>query len=199
MPSTDPRVDAYIAQARPFARPILTRIRQAVHAGCPGVTETIKWSMPAFEYKGPIAGMAAFKAHCALAFRKASLMKTVPRARRVEAMGQFGRFATIDALPPHEALIEMVKEAAALNEAGVKVQRVAKAARPQLRTPPAMLAALKRNPTALTAWQAFPPSHRREYIEWITGAKTDETRSRRLDTAIDWIAKGKGRNWKYQR
>lgn len=90
MPTKDPRVDAYIAKARPFARPILKRIRKAVHTGCPGVTETIKWSMPAFDYKGPLVGMAAFKAHCALAFWKASLMKSVPQDRRNDAMGQFG-------------------------------------------------------------------------------------------------------------
>lgn len=199
MPTKDPRVDAYIARARPFARPILKRIRQAVHAGCPGATETIKWSMPAFDYKGPLVGMAAFKAHCTLAFWKASLMKTVPQDRRADAMGQFGRFESIDDVPPPAALVGMVKEAAALNEAGVRVTRATKAAKPAPALPPAMRAALKQHETAFAAWQQFPPSHQREYVEWITEAKTDATRERRLAAALVWIADGKSRNWKYER
>jgi uncharacterized protein YdeI (YjbR/CyaY-like superfamily) len=196
--STDPRIDAYIAKARPFAQPILKRIRKTVHAACPEVTETIKWGMPAFDYRGPLAGMAAFKEHCALAFWKASLMKTVPQDKRREAMGQFGRFASIADLPPEAALARMVKEAMALNESGVKVPRRA-APKPPPKAPADLLAALKKKAKALAAWRAFPPSHQREYIEWITEAKTAETRARRLDTAVSWIADGKGRNWKYER
>jgi uncharacterized protein YdeI (YjbR/CyaY-like superfamily) len=199
MPSRDPRIDAYIERAQPFARPILARIRKAVHAGCPGAAETIKWSMPAFEYKGPLAGMAAFKGHATLGFWKAALMKTVPAGKRNEAMGQFGRFESIDDVPSEAALVRMVKEAAALNEAGAKVPRAARAPKPAPKTPPFMLAALQKNAKARTAWQKFAPSHRREYIEWITEAKTDETRARRLETALGWIADGKGRNWKYDR
>ena len=199
MPTRDPRIDAYIEQARPFARPILKRIRKAVHAGCPGAAETIKWSMPAFEYKGPLVGMAAFKAHCALAFWKASLMKTLPTDVGTDAMGEFGRLESLDDTPSEAALVRMVKEAAALNEAGIKVVRTAKTPKPALEAPPYLLAALKKRGKALTVWQKFPPSHQREYIQWITEAKTEETRARRLETAVGWIADGKGRNWKYER
>jgi uncharacterized protein YdeI (YjbR/CyaY-like superfamily) len=199
MSSTDPRIDAYIEKSRPFAQPILKRIRKAVHAACPDAEESIKWGMPAFSYKGPLVGMAAFKAHCALAFWKASLMKSLPPNTRKDAMGQFGRFESIADVPSEAALVKMVKEAAALNDAGAKVPRAAKAPKPPLKTPSGMLAALKKNGQANAAWQRFPPSHRREYIEWITEAKTDETRDRRLATAVSWIAQGKGRNWKYER
>src|SRR4029078_5587176 len=130
MANHDPRIDAYIAKAKPFARPILERIRRAVHTACPECTETIKWSLPAFEYKGPLVGMAAFKAHCALAFWKASLMKTGPQDRRPEAMGKSGRLESIGDVPSEAALVRMVKEAAALNEAGIKVPRARKAPRP---------------------------------------------------------------------
>jgi len=199
MATRDPRIDAYIGKAQPFAQPILKRIRKAVHTACPDVVETVKWSMPAFEYKGPLVGMAAFKAHCALGFWKASLMTTIPTDRGTDAMGEFGRLESLDDTPSESHLVKMVKEAAALNDAGVKVPRTRKAPKPPPKAPPYMLAALKTNKKALAAWQAFPPSHQREYIEWITEAKTEATRSRRLDTAVDWIAAGKGRNWKYER
>lgn len=114
-------------------------------------------------------------------------------------MGQFGRFASIDDMPSEPALVAMVKEAMALNESGVKVARKRTAPRPTPRTPSYMLSALEQNAKALAAWTAFPPSHKREYIEWITEAKTEETRTRRVDTAVAWIADGKGRNWKYGR
>jgi len=199
MPTKDPRIDAYIERAQPFARPILKRIRKAVHAGCPEVVETVKWSMPAFEYKGPLVGMAAFKAHCALGFWKASLMKTVPQDKLHDAMGHMGRFESIDDVPPEATLIRMVREAVALNDAGVKVPRRKAAPKPPPKAPADLLAALKKDRKALAAWQAFPPSHQREYVEWITEAKTDATRARRLETAVSWIAEGKGRNWKYER
>ena len=198
MPTTDPRVEAYIAKAKPFAQPILKRIRKAVHAGCPGVVETIKWSVPAFEYKGPMCGMAAFKAHCLWGFWKAALMKTLPKDPVHEPKGGFGRFESIDELPSEAAMIRMVKEAAALNDAGVKAPRALKE-RKALKAPAYMLAAIKKNRKAHAAYQAFSPSHRREYIEWITGAKADDTRVRRLETAVRWMAEGKSRNWKYTR
>jgi uncharacterized protein YdeI (YjbR/CyaY-like superfamily) len=198
MPTTDPRVDAYIAKAKPFAQPILKRIRKAVHAGCPDVVETIKWGVPSFEYKGPMCGMAAFKAHCLMGFWKPSLMKSLPKEKMTQAGGGFGRFESLDKLPSEAAIVRMVKEAAALNDAGVKVPRAAKA-KPALKAPAYMLAAIKQNQKAHAAYQAFSPSHRREYIEWITGAKADETRARRLETAVQWMSEGKSRNWKYAR
>jgi uncharacterized protein YdeI (YjbR/CyaY-like superfamily) len=199
MAKKDPRIDAYIAKAQPFAKPILKRIRQAVHAGCPEVVETIKWSVPAFEYKGPMCGMAAFKAHCLMGFWKGTLVKSMPKDRVTQAGGGWGRFESVDDLPDDKAMIRMVKEAAALNDAGIKVPRVAKAPKPPAKVPAYMLAAIKKNRKAAAAWAASSPSHQREYVEWITGAKTDETRNRRLDTAVEWIAEGKGRNWKYER
>lgn len=195
----DPRVDAYIQNARPFARPILKRIRKAVHTGCPDVTETVKWRMPAFEYKGPLACMAAFKAHCSLGFWKASLMNSVPEEAATQAMGQFGRFESLDDVPSESALVSMVREAVALNDAGVRVDRKKASPKPPLQTPPDVLAALRKNKNAIATWTAFPPSHQREYIQWIREAKTDETRARRLETAVGWIAGGKGRNWKDER
>ena len=192
-------IDAYIAKAQPFARPILERIRRAVHTACPDVTETIKWSMPAFEYKGPLVGMAAFKAHCALAFWKASLMKTIPRDRGVDAMGEFGRLESLDDTPTQAQLVKMVREAAALNDAGVKVKRAPKAAKKPLEAPSYMLAAIKKNKKAHATFASFSPSAQREYIAWVTEAKTDATRDKRLETAVQWISEGKIRNWKYVR
>lgn len=199
MPPRDPRIDAYIEKAQPFARPILKRIRKAVHTACPDAKETVKWSMPAFEYKGPLVGMAAFKAHCALGFWKASLMKSVPQDKRGQAMGHFGRFESIEDVPSEATLVKMIKEAAALNDAGAKVARPKSAPKPPPKAPADLLAALRKHKAALATWQAFPPSHQREYVEWITEAKTDETRARRLETAVGWIAEGKARNWKYER
>jgi len=196
MAMKDPRVDAYIAKARPFAKPMLTAIRKAVHAGCPGVTETIKWSVPAFDYKGPMCGIAAFKAHCLWGFWKAALMTSVPGDTATREMGGFGRFESLEQLPSHRAMVRMVKEAAALNDKGVKVPRAIKARAP-LQAPADMLAAIRKNRKALQIYDGFSPSAKRDYIEWITGAKTDDTRARRLATAVQWMAEGKSRNWKY--
>jgi len=196
--SKDKRVDAYIAKSPDFAKPILTHIRDAVHAACPDVVETIKWGMPAFDYQGPMCGMAAFKAHTTFGFWKSSLVfeKNDPYVKDATGMSAFGKMTSTRDLPPRTALIGYIKKAAALNEAGVKVERK-RTPRPPLPVPPALAAALKKNKQAKAAFDAFPPSHRREYNEWIGDAKTDETRTERVARALQWIAEGKSRNWKY--
>jgi len=197
----DPRVDAYIARSAPFARPILRHLRKVIHAGCPGVVETIKWGMPAFEHVGPLAGIAAFKAHGTLGFWKHSLLvKEGPLLPRpVEtAMGQFGPLASLDDLPAERVLLTLVRRAAKLNAEGIKVARPAKP-KPALEAPPYFMAALRGNSKALSTYQGFSPSQRREYVEWVSEAKTGETRRRRIETALQWMAEGKIRNWKYVR
>jgi uncharacterized protein YdeI (YjbR/CyaY-like superfamily) len=197
MPTTDVRVDAYIDKAEPFAKPILNHIRKLVHQAVPDVRETIKWSFPHFERKGIVCSMAAFKAHCAMGFWNSSILEADQRQRT--AMGQFGRLTSLKDLPADRALVALVKKAASLNDAGVKRKRTVRAPKPPLATPDDLVSALQRNKKARAAFEAFPPSHRREYIEWITEARTGETRLRRLKTAVEWIAEGKGRNWKYER
>ncbi len=196
MSTKDPRIDDYIAKAAPFARPILIHLRKLVHAGCPGVEEGLKWSNPAFSYKGIMCGMAAFKEHCAFGFWKHALVLGTDADR--DAMGSFGRIASLDDLPPDTTIIGYVKKAADLNESGVKVARAPRASKPPIRVPADVSAALKKNGRARRHFEAFSPSHRREYLEWITEAKTDATRQKRLAAALEWIAEGKGRNWKYE-
>jgi uncharacterized protein YdeI (YjbR/CyaY-like superfamily) len=201
MGQKDPRVDAYIRKSAPFARPILNRIRRIVHAGCPGVEETIKWGMPAFDFHGPLCGMAAFKAHATLGFWKAPLLRKgkKPLSTSAEkAMGQFGRITSVDDLPAQRGLVALVRRAAALNERGVKVVR-ARQPKAAPRTPADLMAALRKNRAALRTFEDFSPGHRREYVEWILEAKREETRIRRIETAIQWMSEGRGRNWKYAR
>ncbi|MGH9457245.1 MAG: YdeI/OmpD-associated family protein [Thermoanaerobaculia bacterium] len=194
MGKRDPRVDAYIAKSADFAKPILEYLREVVHAGCPDVEETMKWSVPHFEYNGILCSMAAFKAHCAFGFWKGSLLPGIPEAK--DGMGQFGRITSKKDLPPKKEMIRLVREAARLNEEGVAAPR-AKRAKPPLPTPEDLAGALRRNKRARAAFEGFPPSHRREYIEWITEAKSEATRKERLAQAVEWMAEGKARNWKY--
>jgi uncharacterized protein YdeI (YjbR/CyaY-like superfamily) len=197
MGTRDPRIDAYIDNAAEFAQPILTHIRGLVHGACPDVEETMKWSFPHFTYHGVLCSMAAFKAHCAFGFWKASLVLDAPGDD--VAMGQFGRITSLKDLPGKRIMAAYVKKAAALNRDGVKVPKPGKtgAVRP-LDIPPDLATALEQHRTALDTFDAFSPSHRREYVEWITEAKRDETRAKRIAQAVEWVAEGKQRNWKYQ-
>jgi uncharacterized protein YdeI (YjbR/CyaY-like superfamily) len=195
MGKKDPRVDAYIAKSADFAKPILRHLREIVHQGCPEVEETMKWSFPHFMYKGMLCGLAAFKSHCAFGFWKGKLI--VPD--KPEAMGQFGRITSLSDLPKDSVLLGYVREAARLNETGEKVPRKPQRPKKDLATPSDLAAALKKNVVARATFEGFSPSHKREYVEWITEAKTEETRKKRLDSAIEWMAEGKPRNWKYMR
>jgi uncharacterized protein YdeI (YjbR/CyaY-like superfamily) len=199
MGTKDPRIDAYIDKSADFAKPILKHLRKVVHAGCPDVEETIKWSMPHFDYKGMMCAMAAFKQHCAFGFWKGELILGRDNQEEKSGMGSFGSIKTLKDLPNEKTLIGYVKKAAALNEAGIKVPgRAQPKKRAPIPVPPYFAAALKKNAKARTTFESFPPSHRREYLEWVTEAKREETRNERLAKTIKWLAEGKSRHWKYK-
>lgn len=199
MATKDPRIDAYITKSADFAKPILKHLRKVVHAGCPDVVETLKWSMPHFDYKGVMCGMAAFKEHCAFGFWKESLVFDRDKAAEKTAMGSFGCIKTLTDLPSEKTLIGYVKKAAALNEAGIKAPgRTQPKKKEPIAVPEYFSAALKKNAKARKTFEDFAPSKRREYLEWVTGAKREETRHERLATSIKWMGEGKTRHWKYQ-
>jgi uncharacterized protein YdeI (YjbR/CyaY-like superfamily) len=197
MGKKDPRIDAYIAKSADFAKPILTRIRKIVHEGCPDVVETIKWGSPSFEYHGILCGMAAFKQHCAFGFWNRALK--IPDTDRSGAMGQFGRLESVADLPGDKALLGYVKDAARLNQTGEKLGPMERKKRKPIPVPKELTAALKKKPAALAKFQQFSPSQQRDYSEWIVEAKTDATRDKRLETAVEWIGQGKPRMWKYMK
>lgn len=197
MPTTDPRVDAYIAKSKDFAKPILERVREMVHETCPNVEETMKWSSPFFGYKGQMmCGMAAFKEHCSLIFWKASLIEGVP-PNGDPSRGSFGRITSLKELPSKKQFAGFIKAAMALNDAGVTVKRPKSGPKPEAKVPKELAAALKTSRKAAAVFASFSPGHRREYCEWISEAKREETKEKRVTQAIEWIAEGKTRNWKY--
>ena len=199
MASKDPRIDAYISKSADFAKPILKHLRKVVHTGCPQVEETMKWSMPHFDYKGILCGMAAFKEHCGFGFWKSELILDHAAQAEKSGMGSFGCIKSLKDLPDEKTLIGHVKKAAALNEAGIKVPgRTQPKKRAPIPVPPYFAAALKKDPQARKTFEAFPPSHRREYLEWVTEAKREDTRNERLAKTINWLAEGKSRHWKYK-
>jgi len=198
MPTRDPRVDAYIKKAPSFAQPILTHIRKVVHAAVPGVQETMKWSSPHFDYKGIFCGMSAFKQHVGFGFWKAGLMKEILPGSGLSAAGQFGRIESLDDLPNDKTLTKIIKFAKKLNDDEVKAPPMRKPGpRPALKAPADLLAALAKNKKATATFDNFPPGQRREYIRWVIEAKQAETRASRIKTAVEWMAEGKVRNWKY--
>ena len=193
--ATDKRIDDYIAKAAPFAQPILIHIRALVHKAVPGLTETIKWSMPHFMHQGKnLAGMAAFKAHCAMMIHG--------DGRQGDAMGQYGKIASLADLPGANILIAKLQDARQrIEDEGSAVKKrpaAPRQAKPELAIPHEFSAALAANPAAKATLDAFAPSHRREYVEWITEAKRPETRDSRIVQAIGFLAEGKKRNWKYE-
>ena len=203
MPSKDKRIDTYIEKAQPFSQPIMKKLRAVVHKACPDVTETIKWGMPSFEYKGPMFGFAAFKHHCVAGFWKHTLLKD-PKgylgersAQGGDAMGNLGRLTSVKDLPPEKVMIGFIRQAAKLNDEGIKVPKKKPVAKKALVIPSELKSSLAANKKAKETFQNFSPSQQREYAEWISEAKTEDTRIKRLETAVDWMAEGKTRHWKY--
>jgi uncharacterized protein YdeI (YjbR/CyaY-like superfamily) len=197
MSSPDPRIDDYIDKAAEFARPILQELRARVHAACPEAHETIKWGAPTFTYRDKqLALMAAFKHHVAFNLPHGSAVVDAGDAEN-DAMGQFGRITSIADLPDTRAFAKYVCAAMKLIEQGVPA-RAAKPAKPPPVAPSDLLEALAGNDAARRTFEGFPPGKQRDYIDWLTDASREETRRRRLAQAIEWLAEGKARNWKYQ-
>jgi uncharacterized protein YdeI (YjbR/CyaY-like superfamily) len=195
MTNRSPAIDAYIENAPGFAKPILKHLRKVVHAGCPNVEETLKWRFPHFMYKGMFCGMAAFKEHCTFGFWKGDL---IVKNGDDEGMGQFGKIRSLSDLPDEKTLVKYVREAVRLNDEGVKAPRQM---RPKVKkpliVPDYLTAVLNRNAKARETFENFSYSHKKEYVEWVTEAKQEETRKRRLETALEWMSEGKTRHWKY--
>jgi uncharacterized protein YdeI (YjbR/CyaY-like superfamily) len=194
--STDPRVDAYIEKQADFAKPILAWLRDRMHAACPDVEETIKWSHPFFTYKGkPLANMAAFKAHASWGFWDRAAQ---PTGREGEAMGQNGRITSLADLADAATVEAQIRDAVALMASGHKPKREVRAPKPVAEVPSELSEALAGDPAAAATFEAFPPGCRREYCEWIAEAKRPETKAKRVAEAVAWMREGKRRNWKYE-
>ena len=198
MPNLNPQIDGYIERAQPFARPIMQKLRALFHKACPQIEEKLKWGVPSFEYKGMVGGFAAFKQHVSWGMWKSALLNDPAGVLKGKSstMGT-GKMTSVADLPPDRVILDLIRQAVALNEQGVKTPRKPVEKRPPLRTPADLAGALKANGRAGEAFKGFSPSHRREYVEWITEAKQPATRQRRLEQAVAWIAEGKPRNWKY--
>lgn len=200
MATTDPRIDAYIAKSPEFAKPILTHIRTVVHTACPDVEETMKWSTPHFYYEGQmLCGVAAFNEHAAVNFWKAALIEGLGPDSGGNSRGNLGKLRSVKDLPGKRQLSGYIKAAMKLNEAGVTVKRPRMAPKLEAQAPKELTAALAKNTRAKASFGAFSAGQRREYCEWIGEAKREETKAARVAQAVEWIAEGKTRNWKYQR
>jgi len=205
MGTKDPRVDAYIAKSADFAKPILTRLRSLIHATCPSVEETMKWSFPHFMYKSPseknarvLCSMASFKQHCAFGFWYTDGGTMSRETSSSEGMGQYGKITSLADLPSDKSLVKQIKDAVKLHDSGIKpAPRPRSTVKKELDVPDYLTAALKKNKKALATFDQFNYSNKKEYVEWITEAKTEETRKTRLQTAVEWMSEGKARNWKY--
>jgi len=203
MAKKNPEIDTYILKSADFAQPILIRLRELVHKACPEVEESIKWSMPFFDYKGPLCNMASFKQHAVFGFWKAKLMSDPTKylqERSIDggnSMGHFGQLTSVKDLPPDKVILELIKQAKKLNEEGIKVPAKPKTDTKELVVPSYFTNALRKNKKALATFNAFSYSNKKEYVTWIEEAKTETTREKRLETSIEWMADGKIRNWKY--
>lgn len=202
----NPRVDAYLMKVSPFAQPILAHLRELIHKACPEVEETIKWSRPFFQYRGAIlCNMSAFKEHCSFGFWGEEIGAVLRAAAVLKngGMGSLGRITSVADLPSDKQMLGWIRQAAAFVDSGQYTSPIAARhkvvkPKPSLDTPAEFKAALQRNKKAAAVFAAFSPSCKREYVEWIAEAKRQETRDKRIATAVEWIAEGKQRNWKYK-
>ncbi|WP_228376125.1 YdeI/OmpD-associated family protein [Chryseobacterium sp. BLS98] len=202
MEKYSPKIDAYIEKSQDFAKPVLQYIRETVHEFCPDAEETMKWSFPNFTYKGKIlCAMASFKQHCTFGFWLEKEMKTMNEITRdieKNSMFSLGKIAKIEDLPSRTLLRKAIAEAMELTDMGVTVKKTTPS-KVETEVPDYFQDALEKNKKALAVFEKGSPSFRKEYINWITEAKTETTRNKRMEQSLEWLAEGKSRNWKYEK
>jgi len=196
-------IDAFIQKSAEFAQPILIHLRKLIHDNCPDIVEKIKWGMPHFEYKAEtLCYMSAFKKHCVFGFYKASLMKNpilMQQAQAETAMGNLGRITSLKDLPSDNKMKTWIREAMSLTDKGIKLPPRKKTDASGIEVPEDFQKLLQKNKTAKANFTKMPPSHKKEYIGWITEAKTTPTREKRILTSLEWLSENKSRNWKYEK
>lgn len=203
MPGFNPKVDEYIAYSEDFAKPILEHLRQIIHDTCPDVEEVIKWSIPHFDYRGDMMCiLASSKKHISFSLYKAALMadpKIVESVKAGQKMGYMDKIKSLSELPSVEVLTGYIKEAMLLNEKGVKISRPKTETVSEIEVPDYFMEKLVANPQALQVFESKSPSFRKDYLVWITDAKTEATRQKRMEESLEWLSEGKSRFWKYQK
>ena len=194
-------VDQYIVNSAEFAIPILEHLRNLVHKADARIEETIKWKMPFFEMKGSVCHMGAFRNHCAFGFWKASLLMDDYGIlkEKSEGMGLLGKITSLKDLPSDEILITYIQQAIQLNEDGIKLPSKAKSEQKEVEIPQYVIDALKGNPKAFAVFYDFTNANKRDYVLWLEESKTESTKQKRLETAVEWIGEGKTRMWKYMK
>lgn len=196
----DKGIDSYIKKSKNFAKPVLNHFRELVHKNCPEVEETLKWGFPHFQYKGILCSMASFNQHCAIGFWKGSLIPELKAIEDDSAMGHLGKITSKEDLPSDKVLGTIIKKAMKLNDEGVKSPTRSKPkAITELKVPEYIFKAVKKNKKAHETFTNFSNSNKKEYVEWIEGAKTDATKQKRIKTMLEWLEEGKDRNWKYRK
>jgi uncharacterized protein YdeI (YjbR/CyaY-like superfamily) len=199
-----PKIDAYLQKVQPFALPIMLHLRELVHTACPQVEEAWKWSFPHFLYRGNIlCSMAAFSKHCAFGFWLAAEMNDPQDILRegVErnAMGHLGKITSVADLPTDNTLIRYIQHAAELIDLGVTQKKKQAKEKKELIIPTYFKKELIQNKKAAATFTQFSESCKREYLDWITEAKTEATREKRIAQTLIWLEEGKKRNWKYEK
>jgi uncharacterized protein YdeI (YjbR/CyaY-like superfamily) len=196
-------IDNYISKSAGFAKPVLRYLRKLVHDTCPDSEEKMKWGMPYFDYKGEMmCSMAAFKQHAVFSFWKAALMKDkilLENARSEVAMGHLGKITSLKDLPSDKKVIAWIKEAMKLNDEGKKLIKAKPVTQKELIIPDYFITAVKKNKKAWATFNDFSLAAKKEYLQWVTEAKAEATRNKRLLHSIEWMAEGKKRNWKYEK
>ena len=193
-------VDRYIRSSAVFARPVLRRLRTFFHRADPRISETIKWGVPHFEYQGILGSMAAFRKHVSVGFWKGGMIGD--EAGVFESAGNrkmtMLRMRDVADVPSADLMLVYIRRAVALNERGMRIPARKRTA-VRVAIPSFFSNALRANRKASDVFSRLSRSHQREYVDWLTEAKREETRQRRMATAIKWLSEGKPRNWKYMK
>jgi hypothetical protein len=195
------QINQYMAELPEWQRRMLVRLRQLIHEAAPEVEEAWRWDKPHFDNAGIMVGLCAFKEHVAVWFHKGALLKDTKKlfeaTARTEEKG-------MRAYKLHEgdkineaAFLDLVKQAVAVNDKGTKL-REAKPTKKALVVPEDLEQVLRKDPTAWANWEAFPVGHRRAYVEWVTDARQEETRKRRIAQSLEKIREGEQQEERHQ-
>jgi hypothetical protein len=191
------RINLYIAELPDWQRKHLVRVRQLIHSTEERIEEAWRGNAPHFDHQGSLIGMHAFKSCVSIWFHKGASLKDghgLFKLTEKDAEREVRKYKIHEGESINEkAFLDLLKQALKVNAAqagGAETKPTSRA----LVVPSDMEQVLRKDEQAWAQWEGLAASHKREYVEWITDAKQDETRKRRLAKALEMIRDGQAKN-----
>ena len=195
-PNAAALIDEGISKLEPFAQVICKRLRKLILSSDPEMIEDWKWG-PNYYLNGMVCGYWGFKKHVSFVFFQGLLLKDKKKILQENPGNVHNRhikFTDVKQIDDN-VILEYLFEAIDNNRKGLKITET----KDKTIIVPEDVEKQFKKAKVLAYFDSIAFSHRKEYIQWIESAKKVETRTKRIEQAIEKLMDKQGLNDKYKK